>query len=163
MEAKEHSQLFDQWMSAHKGLLFKVVRAYASSRHDQEDLFQEITIQLWNSIRNFNRHASETTWIYRVALYTAMGWSKKEKRHYDKRQSLNGQEHVPQAAEDDRVEWLYDQIRHFDAVDRSLTLLLLEGLSYKQMAATLGISVSNVGVKINRIKRHLATKSFKGK
>ncbi len=162
MDATEQEKLFDRWLAAHKGLLFKVVRAYAVTPQDQEDLFQEIAIQVWNSIPNFRQDSAETTWIYRVALYSALAWSRKEKKHSDKKQSLNGMEQTLLAesgVRDNRLEWLYQQIRRLDEVDRSLTLLLLDGFSYREMAATLGISESNVGVKINRIKKYLSART----
>ncbi len=165
MDEKEQTRIFDRWLEAHKGLLFKVVRAYAVTPPDQEDLFQEIAIQVWNSIPNFRQDSAETTWIYRVALYCALAWSRKEKKHSEKKQSLNGIEHTLLASsetKDHRLDWLYEQIRQLDEIDRSLTLLLLDGFSYREMAATLGISESNVGVKINRIKKYLSTKTPSG-
>ncbi len=162
MTESQQATVFDRWLEAHKGLLFKVVRAYAVTPQDQEDLFQEISIQVWNSIPNFKQDSAETTWIYRVALYSALAWSRKEKKHSEKKQSLNGVEHTLLAhteARDSRLDWLYQQIRQLDEIDRSLTLLLLDGFSYREMAETLGISESNVGVKINRIKKYLSTKT----
>jgi RNA polymerase sigma-70 factor, ECF subfamily len=158
MEVSEQSQIFDEWLSRHKGLLFKVVHAYAFTSHDREDLFQEIATQIWNSIPRFRAESAVTTWLYRVALNSALAWSRKERKHRDQSQLLNDDERALRETprvEDRRLGWLYDQISQFDHVDRSLTLLLLDGYSYREMAETLGISESYVGVKINRIKTHL--------
>jgi RNA polymerase sigma-70 factor (ECF subfamily) len=162
MNDTEHKRIFDDWISTHRGLLFKVLRAYAFNAHDQEDLFQEIGFQLWNSIPQFKGDSADSTWVYRVALFSGIEWSRKEKRHTEKHENLDVLEHNLELVPDDedpRVAWLYQQITKLEPVDRSLMLLLLEGLSYKEMAQTLGITESNVGVKINRIKKALARQS----
>ena len=162
MQDDEQQRLFGQWLKSHQGLFFKVVRAYAFTPQDQEDLFQEIGTQVWQSIPNFRGEAAVTTWIYRVALNAAIAWTRKEWKHRDGKQSVDGVEpailHASSAA-DPRVEWLYTQIRQLNEIDRSLTLLLLDGFSYKEMAAMLGITENYVGVKIGRIKAHLISKS----
>ena len=162
MTETEQKQIFDQWIRGYKNLLFKVLRAYAFNGHDRDDLFQEISIQLWHSIPKFRGDSAVPTWIYRVALYSAINWTRREKKHNGDKQSLDGVAHTltetPQSG-DGRLDWLYDQIAQLNEIDRSLTLLLLDGYSYKEMSAILGISESNVGVKINRIKKHLTNKS----
>ena len=158
MEAREQRRIFDEWLSLHKGLLFKVVHAYGFTSHDRDDLFQEIATQVWNSIPRFRAESAVTTWLYRVALNSALVWSRKERKHRDRTQLLDGYEPAlreTSRAKDRRLDWLYEQIAQLDHVDRSLTLLLLDGYSYREMAETLGISESYVGVKINRIKTHL--------
>jgi len=158
MEVSDQRQVLDQWLGQHNGLIFKVVHAYAFTSHDREDLFQEIATQLWNSIPRFRGDSAVATWLYRVALNSALNWSRKERKHRDRTQPLGGDEPAlreTSAAKDRRLGWLYEQIGQFDHVDRSLTLLLLDGCSYREMAETLGISESYVGVKINRIKTHL--------
>lgn len=162
METDEQQRIFDEWLGEHRGLFFKVVRAYAFNPHDQEDLFQEIATQVWHSVPKFRGDSKVTTWIYRVALYSAMAWSKKERRHRDQHQTINGHEHTmlqASRAKNPRLDWLYDQISRLDEVDRSLTLMMLDGYSYKEISATLGITESNVGVKLNRIKKRLTEQS----
>jgi len=160
----EQQQIFEHWLREHKALLFKVVRAYASTPMDQEDLFQEIAIQAWHSVPAFRMDAAVTTWLYRIALNTAFNWVRKERKHNEVKESLDGVEHILQEnkiAMDERLVWLYEEISRLDEVDRSITLLLMEGFSYKEMADIIGITESNVGVKINRIKKHLIAKSKK--
>jgi RNA polymerase sigma-70 factor (ECF subfamily) len=161
MKESEQQNTFDAWMRNHKGLLFKVVRAYAYTAEDQDDLFQEIALQVWHSIPHYRGDAAVTTWLYKIAFYAALAWVRKEKKHRTGKQSIDGVEHiltVRTSAKDSRLQWLYEQIADLSPVDRSLMLLLLDGFSYKEMAAILGISESNVGVKINRIKGRLASK-----
>ena len=162
MQKDEQQRVFEGWLRDHQRLLFKVVRAYAFTPQDQEDLFQEIAAQVWRSIPGFRGDAAVTTWIYRVALNAAIAWTQKERRHRAGKQELEGVEPAmlqASPAPDPRVEWLYEQIRQLNEIDRSLTLLLLDGFSYKEMAAMLGITENYVGVKINRIKAHLTGKS----
>ena len=162
MSETKQKEIFYDWLKKYKGLLFKIIRAYAFNLHDQEDLFQEITIQVWNSIPNFRGDSAASTWVYRVSLYSAISWSKKEKKHTIGKQSLDGISHMLteiSSFKDSRVEWLYNKISKLNEIDRSLTLLLLDGFSYKEMSNMLGISESNVGVKINRIKKDLIQKS----
>ena len=94
MPESEQKEIFYEWLKKYKGLLFKIIRAYAFNLHDQEDLFQEITIQIWNSIPNFRGDSSASTWVYRVSLYSAISWSKKEKKHTTGKQSLDGISHM---------------------------------------------------------------------
>jgi len=158
MNREQQIDTFRRWLSRHRGLLLKIVRSFAFSAHDQDDLFQEVTLCIWDSIPRRRQAIAESTWIYRVSLYAAINWSKKEKRVLEKGRSLEEVEHLlvrPEERADPRLDWLYEQIAKFDEVDRSLTLLMLEGLSYREMSETLGISVSNVGVKINRLKKRL--------
>jgi RNA polymerase sigma-70 factor (ECF subfamily) len=158
----EHKNIFDEWLSEHKALIFKVIRAYAFTVMDKEDLFQEITIQVWHSIPAFRNESSHTTWIYRVSLNTAIKWINKEKKHQiETIDNVEPMLHENTGFVDERLTWLYEEISKLDAIDRSITLLMLDGFSYKEIANILGIGESNVGVKINRIKKHLITKSTK--
>lgn len=158
---QQDERLID-WLTRHRGLLLKVTRSFARSSHDQGDLFQEIALQVWKSIPAYRPVVKETTWIYRVALYTAISWNRKERRRTESIQELDLERILADksadasADTDPRVEWLYDKIAAMEPVDRSLALLLLDGFSYREMAEALGISEGNVGVRINRIKKRLA-------
>ena len=157
----EQQTILDEWLEKHKGLLFKITRAYAFNDDDRDDLFQEIIIQVWRSIPGFREESSATTWLYRIALNTAIKWTRNEKKHKEGRQSLEFMTLVPHenpAQADERLAWLYEEIAHLNEIDRSVSLLLLEGFSYREMAEIMGISESLVGVKINRIKKYLITK-----
>jgi RNA polymerase sigma-70 factor, ECF subfamily len=158
----EQKHIFETWLDHSKALIFKIVRAYAFTAMDRDDLFQEITIQVWRSIPAFRQESSVTTWIYRISLNTAITWLRKERKHYEAKETLDGVQYIlreNQIQSDERLDWLYEEIYRLDEIDRSITLLLLDGFSYKEMAAMLGITESNVGVKINRIKKQLITRS----
>ena len=156
----EREQVFRRWVRDHPGIVVKVTRAYAWSPEDRDDLSQEILLQLWRSTRSFRGESREPTWIYRVALNTAMTWRRKRPAAGD------GQEYADDApcprtlpdasaADRERVDWLYGEIAQLPKVDRSVVLLYLDGVSYRDAAEILGISESNVGAKLNRIKKRL--------
>ncbi len=157
----EQRRIFTAWLDDHKGIVFKIVRAYAFTPHDQDDLFQDISLQLWQSIPDFRGEAKPSTWIYRVALYAASTWVRKEKKRPPTRPLAEMEQTLTMTAQprDERLDWLYEQIALLNLIDRSVCLLMLDGFSYKEMADLLGISESNVGVKIHRIKQHLVRQS----
>lgn len=163
MIESERNKIFDQWLARHKGLLFKVVRAYAFTPQDREDLFQEVVLQVWKSIPKFREESAVTTWLYRIALNVGIKWTTKTQRYQEMNQPMPEISPILKEMEipDQRLIWLYEQIAQLNAIDRSLTLLLLDGFSYKEMAKMLGITESNVGVKINRIKKELMKRTDK--
>jgi RNA polymerase sigma-70 factor (ECF subfamily) len=157
---KQQSDILQDWLDQYKGLIFKIVKSYADTALDQEDLFQDVVIQVWRSIPSFRNESAASTWIYRVALNTAMTWFRRERKRDQAEIELA--QHVLNevtAPVDDRLEWLYKEIHQLDKIDRSIALLLLDDLSYKEIATILGITESNVAVKIHRIKKQLITKS----
>lgn len=158
MNAAEQEQTLSKWLDRHTGLLIKVVRSFARSNHDQDDLFQDISLRLWESIPRYQPDIAETTWIYRVAFYTAINWSKRERRREKQKSKLAEQSNhrwIKPPSPDPRIEWLYDKISELPPIDRSVTLMMLDGVSYREMSETLGISEGNVGVRIHRIKKKL--------
>src|SRR5215212_7003639 len=84
-----HELQFRQWLGEHTGLLIKVVRSFAEGPADQDDLFQEILLQVWLSLPNFRKDSKPTTWLYRVALNTALAWRRSEKKREHKAGSLS--------------------------------------------------------------------------
>ena len=138
-----------------------VCKAFLGNHPEVEDLFQEIALQVWRSIPQFKGRAAVSSWIYRICINTSIAWTRKEKKHRsEKEKLLEGTNCLKrQESRDDRLDWLYEQIAHLSKIDRTLTLLLLDGFSYKEMAKLIGISEANVGVKIHRIKKHLIEQS----
>lgn len=162
MSDAEREVIFKEWLKHHKGVLFKITRAYANSSEDRDDLFQEITLQVWRSVPNFRGESAVTTWLYRIALNTALRWRSKENRQPASAQSHTGNLNLIRQDSDyknDRIEWLYEQIGKLNEIDRSLCLMVLDELSYQEMASILGITESNVAVKIHRIKKYLSEQS----
>jgi RNA polymerase sigma-70 factor, ECF subfamily len=155
--------LFKSWLHAYSGTVFKVARAYTLTAEEREDLAQEILLQIWRSLPQFQGRASASTWVYRVALNTALGWHRKEGRRRARQQPLLEPEDLPVAGLDSAeqlhqrevVERLYAAIRQLPKAEAALVLLYLDDLSYREIAEVLGISESNVGVKLNRSRKAL--------
>ncbi len=154
--------LFESWLLEHKGVVLKVARAYTFTSEDCQDLAQEILLQAWRSLPQFQGQASAATWFYRVALNTALGWRRKERRRQARQQPILAMEDLPIAGDNvqdlvqrELVERLYAAIRQLSKADAALILLYLDDMSYHEMADVLGISESNVGVKLNRAKKAL--------
>lgn len=159
MTDEQRERTFLQWQSEHRGILLKVTRSFAVSQGDQEDLAQEILIQLWLSIGGFNGESKPSTWIYRVALNTAMGWQRGERRQryrVQKMVELDAYWLEKKNPENEQVARLYDAIHKLSPHDRYLVLLYLDDLQYSEIAEIIGISESNVGVRINQAKKKLA-------
>ena len=164
MTEKEQNAILQSWLSQYKALIFKIVRSYAFTGMDREDLFQEISLQIWKSVPSFRGESSVMTWLYRVSLNTAIRFSQREKKRSGNNTELDDAQHVlieNDTSKDDRLQWLYDEIAKLNEIDRSITLLMLEDFSYREMASIVGITESNIGVRINRIKKHLIEKSKK--
>jgi RNA polymerase sigma-70 factor (ECF subfamily) len=142
----------------------KVARAYTRTSDDCQDLAQEILLQAWQSLPKFEGKASAATWFYRVALQTAMNWHRKDKPRRSRQQPLpkvqtqvtEGSNSAEGAQQRETVEQLYQAIHQLPKTDAALVLLYLDELSYREMAEVLGISESNVGVKLNRAKKALS-------
>ena len=159
----ERNTVFESWIDAHKAILFKVARVYGATHADREDLFQEIALQVWHSVEAYRGDCAATTWIYRVALNTALAWRRKERKHGQGREDVEAATGllITPSAHDPRLAWIYERIAELDEANRSLALLMLDGFSYRDMSQILGLSESNVGVKINRIKAALAAQLAK--
>lgn len=159
----ERNTIFEAWFEAHKAILFKVARAYGTAHSDRQDLFQEIALQVWRSVDAYGGHCTVSTWIYRVALNTALAWNRKERKHVRGRQDMEVAADllISSPADDPRLEWIYQRVAELDEVNRSLALLMLDGFSYRDMSQILGLSENNIGVKINRIKTAFAVQLAK--
>ena len=169
MKTAEYEDRFRQWLAEHTGLMIKVVRSFAASAEDQDDLFQEILLQVWVSVPAFREEAKPATWIYRVALNTALNWHRGENKCRQSHALLAGVRpradtvncEVSILEQQEALERLYEEIRKLRKIDSSLIVMYLDGLTYREMADVLGISENNVGVRINRVKKQLA-ESMKG-
>ncbi len=142
----------------HKGILLKVSRIYFDDVEDQRDLFQEIILQLWKSRSSFKGHSQFSTWLYQVAVNTALVFFKRQKR---KPKLLPLAEHDTVAApayeqqQERQLAIFYRAVRHLNKVEKALIFLYLEARTGAQMAQTLGLSEGNIRVKLNRTKKKL--------
>lgn len=142
----------------HKGIIHKVGRIYMDVKEDREDLHQEIMIQLWKSYDSFKGDSAFSSWMYRVAVNTAISYFKKEKRHSDTHmyQIYNEPESKPYDNKPDKqLEVFYSAVQQLSAVEKAVVFYYMEGLSHKEIGAQLGISEGNARVKLNRTKEKL--------
>ena len=149
---------FVQIIKDSEAIIHKITRVYAVGAEDQKDLYQEIVYQLWKSFDSFKGAAKISTWIYRIALNTAITHLNNEKR---KRNHSAIDFNLVQLAEhtddlkEEKIKILYAHIQELNLVERGLILLFLEGKSYDEMALITGFSVTNVGTRLGRIKQKL--------
>lgn len=151
----EQQRRFAEWAEAYDAILWKTARSFATGA-DQDDLHQELLLAMWKAIPLFRGESNASTFVYRVAYNHAVAWTRKRKRV-----EVSLDEAAPPVAAalsdvDSRVEWLYERIRSLPLLDRTLILLHLDEVSYREIADVLGLSESNVGVRLNRVKKQLA-------
>ena len=140
-------------------MLYKVCRLYCFTEADRQDLFQEIVIQLWRSWPTFRREAKFSTWLYRIALNTAISGLRRQRRLItptDPEQLPTELQDIQYSADkEEQLQLLYAAIDRLTEVEKALTMLYLEDRSYQEMEEILGISQNNLRVKMNRIKDKL--------
>lgn len=156
---KTSKENFLDAISNYQGILHKVSLIYFKTPADREDNFQEILFQLWRSWPSLKKKESIGSWVYRVSINTSINNLKKlrarENRPVVKDQPDLDKNALERMAENERSRGLLQAISRLNEVDRSLMLLYLEERSYAEMSEILGISLSNVGVRINRAKQAL--------
>ncbi len=141
-----------------ENLIYKVASLYTSSRENREDLMQEIAYQIWKSFDSFQGKSAQSTWMYRIALNTAIQYLKKEKRSIPKTElltiaSFKEETHLDDL--DEELKNLMSAIQKLKQLDKGIVLLSLEGKSHKEIASITELSVSNVGTRMQRIKKRL--------
>lgn len=155
---------FVQIIKEHEGILFKITTVYTDNGDDQKDLYQDIVFQLWKSFDSFRNESKISTWMYRIALNTALTRINKKKR---KGHSVPIDQVVLKQTEqydtefEERIKLLYHHIKQLNVLEKGLILLLLEGKKYEEIAEISGLSPSNVGTRISRIKQKLKTQIVK--
>lgn len=151
-------QDFLETIQTHKGILYKVSRMYFDDPEDQKDLFQEIIFQLWKSLDSFKGDSLFSSWMYRVALNTAILFFKKDKRKPDNYgiTEITPIEYEPYNDDKDiQLAHFYKAVKKLDKIEKALILQYIEGFSGKEIAENLEISESNVRVKTHRTKEKL--------
>jgi RNA polymerase sigma-70 factor (ECF subfamily) len=140
--------------------ILRLCRVYAKTAQDREDLYQDVLFQIWRALPTFNGHSHANTWLYRIALNTAIGAARKSggpRRGVvvanDAR--VRSAEGPGSPAPEPEVGALYDAIARLDTIERALVTLFLEDLTYAEIGSVLGLSVSHVGVMLHRAKKKL--------
>ena len=158
---------FISQVEANEGIIQKICRIYGHTRPDREDLFQEIIVQLWKSpdvsgqaVPKFQGQSKFSTWMYRVALNTAISDFRRKKRSLPVSTAEGASLEIGSEPGDDmdqegQVDALYAAIRQLTEIDKAIVMLFLENKSYDEMEDILGINTNNLRVKMNRIKEKL--------
>ncbi|WP_185289932.1 RNA polymerase sigma factor [Chryseobacterium lactis] len=152
-------QEFISKIEKHKGIIFKISKMYMTEKGDRNDLFQEITYQLWKAYPGFRGQSEFSTWLYRIALNTAIIFLKSEKRrsfiaNQDVSRYVLTQEDYDDYKEE-RLTEMYKAIHQLNPIDKAFIFYYLEDFSGKQIAEEMGISEGNARVKMNRAKNKL--------
>lgn len=151
---------FVELINNHRALIFKVCNLYCNDAESRKDLFQEVVLQLWKSFPGFRGQSSYSTWIYRIALNTAISNLRRESSKPDRKSIGLGEFDIPDMTlssdPDQHRNLLNTAIRKLSEIEKAVILLYLEEKSYDEISTIIGISISNVGVRINRIKNKLS-------
>lgn len=149
---------FEAAIDAQKEAIYRICRIYARAPMEPEDLFQEVVLQAWRSFGSFKGQSGIGTWLYRVALNVSMGMKHKhdpKAQQTIKLDAISFEVGQWDESEDERYEALRSCIDHLNESDRSLIVLYLEELSYKDIAQVLGLTENHVAVKMKRVRRKL--------
>jgi RNA polymerase sigma-70 factor (ECF subfamily) len=154
----QKQQEFIKHIKENEGIIFKITLVYAFNEDDKKDLYQEIVYQLWKSYDSFRGDSKLSTWMYRIALNTAITHLKKEKRKGDRVSMdavLMSKIEKVDTLMDERIQLLYSQIKKLNTIEKGVILLYLEGKNYEEIGVITGFTASNVGTRLNRIKEKL--------
>ncbi len=151
---------FIERVNGARGILHRICAVYTQDKESGNDLRQEMLLQLWRSYPSFGNRSSFSTWMYRVALNTALMYRRREKRRrptvsIDAVPPPNAENH--DAANSEDVQFLYRCIQDLPKLDRAVILMQLEQKSYQEISDVTGLSDGNVSVRIVRIKQKLRT------
>ncbi len=150
---------FLQIITDNQGIIHKVCSIYCDLEEDRRDLFQEIIVQLWKSYPSFRSESKFSTWMYRVALNTAITSFKKDKRQPDKSgisyENLQLAEEMYDTRTEEQIRILNQAVSQLTGIEKSIILLFLEDKKYEEIAEITGITQNYVRVKMNRIKKKL--------
>ncbi len=159
MNQKEKTQRFKKIIKENKGILFKVINTYCKDFIDKKDLEQEILIQLWKSFDKYNSEYKISTWIYRIAMNVSISFYRKNK---NRPSNLSIDSIFIENKYDENTNEINDNSRllHFfidklNKLDKAIILLYLDDYNYEEISDIIGITETNVGSKINRIKNKL--------
>jgi RNA polymerase sigma-70 factor (ECF subfamily) len=153
---KKDKQTFAQLIKENQHIIHKICLVYTSDHEDRRDLFQEICLQLWKSYGSFREESKFSTWLYRVALNTAIGDIRKKKKWMVNEPFKKVQESPEEAYEKkEKLNVLYKTISKLNRIDKAVIILWLEEKSYEEIGEIVGMTSKNVSVRLVRIKQKL--------
>ncbi|MBQ7056748.1 MAG: sigma-70 family RNA polymerase sigma factor [Bacteroidaceae bacterium] len=149
-------ELFTRLVQEHKSTIYTVCYMFSKDEDEVQDLFQETLINMWKGMDGFREESKFSTWIYRVALNTCLMQERKKKREAEKVPlTMNINLFEDKDANAQQARQLHERISRLAYVDRAIVMLWLEGMSYDEIGAVVGITAQNVAVKLFRIKEQL--------
>lgn len=158
-DSPQQEEEFLEFLEANKGLILKVAHGYCHHPEDRRDLVQDIILQLWRAFPKYEaQKAARSTWTYRIALNVSISFLRKHKRKEKLEQGYPLEHEFLQWKDpliDERLELLYQAIKELKPLEKAQMILHLEGLGQGEIAKVLGIKVSNVSTRLNRIKKKL--------
>jgi RNA polymerase sigma-70 factor (ECF subfamily) len=151
---------FTSYINQHSGIIHRICRIYFADKNNRQDAFQEIIYQLWKSYPSFKHESKFSTWMYKVALNTAINQIRKEKKEIQKEPLRDRLAEVTAAveSESEQIQSLYEAINTLSLGDKAIILLYLEDNSYEDIAMITGLTKSNVSVRLVRIRKKLEEK-----
>jgi len=156
---KETEDKFVTLLEENQNIVHKICRLYTNNQDQHNDLFQEITIQLWRAFPKFRGDSKFSTWMYRVGLNTAITLYRKSKRSIKTQDYDSVMFRISSEEYDDTIEQqlklMYSAVKELNDIDKALVFLYLEDKNYKEISETLGITEVNARVKMNRVKTKL--------
>ncbi|MEJ2054850.1 MAG: RNA polymerase sigma factor [Calditrichaceae bacterium] len=159
MNSADKETLFADILEQNRNRIYRLCLGYLIDKRDVDDLFQDVLVNIWRGLDSFRGEAKISTWIYRIAVNTALIHNKRTSRKKEIISSLDTDEVIDESGskKDIRIDvnFLREKIASLKKQDRLIITLMLEGLSYREISDIVGISVNYVGVKINRIKQQL--------
>ncbi len=155
-QKRAHKRLFIQLLEENRGIIHKICLMYTSNLPDKEDLYQEICLQLWRSFRTYRSESKFSTWLYQVALNTAISSVRKDRRQVET-VLLDQTEHfvARDSEREGMTRMLFKAVSKLNKVDRAIILLWLEEKEYAEISEVMGISQSAVSVRLVRIRERL--------
>ena len=152
---KTSETAFAQMVKEHKNTIYTVCFMFSKDSDEVNDLFQEVLINLWKGLESFEGKSKIDTWIWRVSFNTCISQERKKKRNSPIPLSMGIDLFNDKDDDTKQVKMLYDRIHRLKPFDRAIVLLWLENMSYEEIAAIVGITAKNVGVRLYRIKEEL--------
>ena len=153
---KQQEEFFTRLVREHKSTIYTVCYMFSHDEEEVNDLFQETLINMWKGIDSFREESKISTWIYRVALNTCLLQERKKKKEVQKVPlTMDVNFFQDDDTNSTQVRMLHQRIGKLGLVDRALVMMWLEGMSYDEIGAVMGITAQNVGVKLFRIKERL--------
>ena len=150
---------FTHLIDQNQRIIYKICYMYTNNPDDLADYYQETLINLWKAFPNFQNQAQESTWVYRISLNTCITFLRKKGNRPTTIPLTTEVEQIQNEAEEAQIKQLYNLINRLNPVEKAIIMLYLDDKNYEEIAAIIGTTTNNVGVKLNRIREKLKNMS----